>query len=392
MLRIAHFVTHPIQYFAPLYRALAESADVDLTVYFGSDFGTRLSFDPGLGREVQFDIPLLEGFRFEFLKNNGDGKPSGDWTSFDCPDLQSFLSGRNFDIVWIHGWGYRFQRQAAMAAESLGIPYVIRGESTLVEAPFLSLRWIRRFALHHRIIRRAAACLYVGAENKKFYRSFGIVSARLLPALYSIDVEFFARSRLSEVDRDQYRRNRGLDEKAVVVVTIAKLISRKRVADLVAAVALCPRNVHLWVLGDGEQAEALKELATRIAPDRVIWFGFTNQQAIPGILSAADVFALASDEETWGLVVNEAMACGLPAIVSTKVGCAEDLIFGGETGVRYPCGDVDALAVAISQMTSNKTSLARMKTSAFQHVESNYSSKATARQLVTAFQKVAKSS
>ncbi len=392
MLRIAHFVTHPIQYFAPLYRAIAEFADVELTVFFGSDFGTKPSFDPGLGREVQFDIPLLEGFRFEFLKNHGDGKPGGRAASFDCPDLVQRLSSRSFDVVWIHGWGYRFQQQAATAAESHGIPYVIRGESTLVEAPFLSLRWIRRFVLHHRLIRRAATCLYVGEQNRRFYRSFGVASARLMPAHYSIDVEFFQKQCLNEADQGALRLRHGIDENGVIIVTVAKLISRKRVADLVEAIARCPSRVHLWVLGDGELAESLKQLAARIASGRVTWFGFTNQQAIPGILSAADVFALASDEETWGLVVNEAMACHLPAVVSSKVGCAKDLVVEGETGVVYPCGNIGALTDAITRLTSDRAALARMKSLAFHRVEAEYSSKATARQLVTAFQRVAKSS
>lgn len=392
MIRIAHFVTHPIQYFAPLYRTLTRSEGVDLTVFFGSDFGTKPSFDPGLSSVVQFDTPLLEGFRFEFLNNQGDGQPGGNPASFDCPDLRPCLGSRNFDVVWIHGWGYRFQRQAADVAESLRLPYLLRGESTLIEAPFLSLRWIRRFVLHHRMIKSAARCLYVGYENRRFFRSFGVPAARLIPAHYSIDVDFFRSHCLSEADGIKFRARHGIDERSLVVVTVAKLIPRKRVADIIEAIALCPSHVHLWVLGEGWQSETLKKLAEQVAPNRVKWFGFTNQRAIPGILSSADVFVLASDEETWGLVVNEAMACGLPAIVSSKVGCSKDLVIAGETGFVYSCGDVALLAEAMQRLLADKATLTRMKESAFQRVALQYSVDATAHQIIEGVRQVAQAS
>ena len=384
MPRIAHIVTHPIQYFAPLYRLLSESPEIELTVLFGSDFGTKPSFDPGLQSVVQFDTPLLEGYRFQFLRNLGDGQPGGNSASFDCPDILSVLKQGQFDCVWIHGWGYRFQKQAARAAQEMGIPYLIRGESTLLDAPKYSFRWLRRFLLHGPFLRRATACLYVGEKNRQFLRSMGVAEDRLLPANYSVDTDFFQQGCLNAEERRQFRDARDITPDQIVVVTVAKLIARKRVADIVRAVARCQSNVTLWVLGDGELAEPLKTMAGELLPGRVNWFGFTNQRAIPAALSAADLFILASDEETWGLVVNEAMACGLPAVVSDKVGCGADLIRAGETGSIFPCGDIKALAACIQAM-SNPESLSKLKTSAAARVVEHYSARATADQLLQAF-------
>ena len=388
MLRIAHLVTHPIQYFAPLYRAMAEIPDVELTVLFGSDFGIRPSFDPGLSKVVQFDVPLLGGYSHEFLPNSGDGKPGGNAASFDCPELDRLLTKQRFDIVWIHGWGYRFQFQAAAAAKAAGISYLIRGESTLLEAPLFSLRWFRRYLKHRRIIRDAAACLYVGQQNRQFYHSLGVPEGRLLPAHYSVDARQFAKQRLSAEERMAVRQEHGADPETGVVVTVAKLIARKRVADIVHALAVLPQHVHLWVLGDGEESEKLKSLAEQIVPGRVQWFGFTNQQAIPGILSAADLFVLASHEETWGLVVNEAMACGLPAIVTDRAGCGADLILEGRTGFLYKCRDVGQLAGRLAECFSGSVDLVEMGRAAQQHVNNGYSVQRTAEQIAYAAREV----
>jgi glycosyltransferase involved in cell wall biosynthesis len=387
MLRIAHVVSHPIQYFAPLYREITKHPDVELTVLFGSDFGTRPSFDPGLGQTIQFDTPLLEGFTYEFLPNAGDGKPGGDVCSFDCPSLNAILSASRFDCVWIHGWGYRMQRQAALAAQQNNIPYVIRGETTLLDAPKYSLRWLRRFVLYRQILQRAAACLYVGIQNRRFYRSMGIPETRLRPAHYSVDASFFTRQILSAEDRTAFRTSRNTSDSDLVISTVAKLIPRKRVGDLVEAVAACDSAVRLWVLGDGELSESLRLNANQLAPGRVEWFGFTNQQAIPRILSASDVFALASDEETWGLVVNEAMACGLPAIVSDRIGCGEDLVLPGETGFRYSCRNQQSLLEQIQRM-QNRDLRSEMGPAAQSRVLKEYSCEATARQIVEAIRDV----
>lgn len=382
MLRIAHIVTHPIQYFAPLYRAITKISNVQLTVFFGSDFGTRPSYDPGLGREIQFDTPLLEGYAHHFLENKGDGQPGQNRGSFDCPDLDAVLTPSKFDCVWIHGWSYHLQHQAAQASVKNGVPVFFRGETTLLDAPRFSLRWLRRAMLYGRLLRRAAGCLYVGEHNRRFYRSLGIPDRRLKPAHYSVDADFFASQCLSTDERSAYRRQRGASGSDLVVTTVAKLIPRKRVGDLVRALGLCDPSVRLWVLGDGESAGSLRELADKCCPGRVDWFGFTNQRAIPAALSASDVFALASSEETWGLVVNEAMACGLPAIVSDKIGCGEDLVSDGQSGFRFQCGNHQQIAQHLMSFKNAEMRL-RMGAKAKEIVHSRYSSAATASQIVS---------
>ena len=108
-------------------------------------------------------------------------------------------------------------------------------------------------------------------------------------------------------------------------------------------------------VGDGELDGRLRETANQMnAPVSLV--GFKNQSELPAIYAAADVLVLPSTQESWGLVVNEAMACGTPAIVSNAVGCADDLIETGDTGYRYRVGDIDSLAAAIKAMLSTAAS------------------------------------
>ncbi|MEO1999834.1 MAG: glycosyltransferase family 4 protein, partial [Planctomycetaceae bacterium] len=351
-MRIAHFVTHPIQYFAPLYRAIAVSPDVELTVLFGSDFGTTPSYDPGLCQTVKYDVPLLDGFQHEFLTNRGDGKPGPKSRSFDCPGLHEVITKDRFDAVWIHGWGYHAQRQVARACRKAGIPYLLRGESTLLEAPLFRPRWLRRRYLHGRLIRGADICLYVGQENRLFLKSFGVPDRQLFPAHYSVDARFFNSHVVSDNQRLKTRENLGACPDDLVVVTVAKLIRRKRVDDVIKAVALCGRNVKLWVIGDGDQSSDLRALADTMVPENVCWLGFRNQQELPAILSSADVFVLASDEETWGLVVNEAMACGLPVVLS-DLACFHDYDHDEEFATFVPPGDAAGFAAALQDLAKS---------------------------------------
>jgi glycosyltransferase involved in cell wall biosynthesis len=170
----------------------------------------------------------------------------------------------------------------------------------------------------------------------------------------------------------------------MVVVTVAKLIARKRVDDVIHAVASLGDKVHLWVLGDGGDREKLHNVGRELLGNRVRWFGFTNQSEIPGVVSCADVFVLASSSEPWGLVTNEAMACGLPVVISEACGCADDLVIPGETGWTFPVGNVRELEHRLSQMLKFGPKLFELGLKASNLVEKNYSSLATAKQMIHA--------
>ncbi len=340
MPRVVHLVSHPIQYFVPIYRILEKSGEIDLHVCYGSAFGLKPSLDHGIGKEVTYGNNLLVGYKSSFLSNTGSGVPNGNSRSFDCPRIAKELVALKPDILWIHGWGYRMHHQAMRWARRNGIPYVLRGETTLLDAPKGSLRWWRRRMLYSRFFRGAARMLYIGEQNRRFLRSMGVPDRKLVPMHYSIDTDAFQPTSTTSMRRQD----------RFVVVTLSKLIARKRVDDIIHAVSKLPDSIELHVLGDGEERAKLEQLA-KPHEHRMHFHGFVEQSRIPEYFSWANLFVLASSEETWGLVVNEAMACGVPCVVSDRCGCALDLV--GPQSV-FPCGNVQTLSAMIRSHFENR--------------------------------------
>jgi len=388
MIRLAHFVTHPIQYFAPLYRELSRVEGLELTVLFGSKFGLDPSFDREFGQQVRFDVPLLSGYRADFVPNRGSGVPSGHFWNFDCPGMEKLLAKGAFDVLWIHGWGYKAQWQAIRAARRLGIPYLIRGETNPESRPANLVRRLARKLVVGRMLRAAAGCLFIGWSNRSFLKQLGVQEQRLFPAVYSVDAVRFCSAAAQAQDAEHVRRDSGCGGDTFVAVTVAKAIRRKRLQDAIDAVRKAGPGVQLWILGDGPERAKLETRSRDVAHGQVYWHGFVNQSRLPALLRAADVFVLPSEQEPWGLVVNEAMACGLPVICSDRVGCARDLVREGVTGYVYPVGEVNALAERIGHLCRNRDISGQMGQVAQELVVREYDVRVTARQIVAATQAV----
>lgn len=385
MIRLGHFITHPIQYFAPLYRALAGQNDLELTVLFGSRFGLQPCYDEGFGQTIQFDVPLLSGYRHRFIENRGSGEPTRGAGHFDCPTLDAVCREERFDAVWVHGWAYRAHWQAIDSCRRRGVPYLVRGETTLLLKPRYSLRWFAARLRLGRMLRAAGACLYIGRNNRAFYASMGVAEERLHAAHYSIDAAFFGTAAAAGVKaRTDLRRQHGADVDTCVVIASAKAIARKRLEDAIRAVGRLGEKLVLWVVGDGPLRPHLEALAQREAPGRVVWHGFVNQSRMPALLAAGDVFVMPSQDEPWGLAVNEAMAAGLPVVCADAVGCAIDLVRPDDTGYTYPVGDVAALAGRLAILNADAARRRCMGAAARELVLKEYDVSATARQIAAA--------
>ncbi len=247
---------------------------------------------------------------------------------------------------------------------------VARGDSLARRRP-LALRLVHKIAL-----RLYAAFLVVGESNRAFYRACGVAPERLFDCLHFVDNARFAagsareRSARSEL-RGQWRVPAG----AICALFAGKLAPVKNLPLLFDALERALREeraLYLLVAGDGELRASL-EAAARRRQLPVTFAGFLNQSEMPRAYAAADLLVLPSLSETWGLVVNEAMASGLPAIVSSEVGCAPDLIREGETGWVFPSGDAGALAARLVDAARSPERLAAMGESAAKLVGERYS-------------------
>jgi len=364
--RLAIFTSHPIQYQAPLFRALAASGRVSPTVFFGSRHGLDVAMDTGFGAAFRWDVPLIDGYDHVFLRNVARRPDVSRFTGVRVRDIGALLRRGGYDALLVLGWHTAAHVQAVRAGWRANIPVVIRGESTLQRSPAGGIGafvrrslWLpARQRLYRAAFERIDAFLVIGTRNRDYYRSFGVPEPKFFWAPYGVDNERFALSEPARTHaRARVRARLGVAPGAIVFASSAKLIARKRPLDLVDAVATLRRDgvdAHALFIGEGdERAAIVRRAADAGIADAVAIAGFVNQAELPAWYAAVDTLVLPSDSrETWGLVVNEAMAAGCPVVVSDAAGCAPDLVREGENGFTYPCGDVAALADRLARIAA----------------------------------------
>ena len=368
--RLVAVATHPIQYQAPWFRALALHPSLELHVLFAM-LPDAAAQGVGFGRAFEWDVPLRVGYSSEAL-DNAIGSPSLEsyWGS-STPRVGRRLHDLRPDAVLLTGWQQRPLVQALMAAHKQKLPVLMRGESNDLKKRSRIVRWLQRMLLS-----RCAACLPIGLANAQFYRRRGVSDDQLFSCPYFVDNERFARqARELESDRTSLRAGWQIKSDAFCFLFAGKFIPKKRPADLlIAADRLAGRDgrVHVLMTGSGPLVDDLRALAASgVVP--VTFTGFLNQTEIARAYVAADSLVLPSDHgETWGLVVNEAMACGRAAIVSNLVGCGDDLVHEGTTGERFPCSDIGSLVDQMGRMAADRSHAAAMGRAARELVSGEY--------------------
>lgn len=344
--------THPIQYQVPWFRALAAQSSLDFEVGYAV-LPDDTAQGAGFGVPFAWDIPLLDGYRWRLLDRGG--------RSGDDADLESFRGLRlrhpgrwltsDTSAMLVTGWNSLALVQLIFAARRRRIPVLVRGDSHLRRPRRLAIR-----LLHRLFLRLFAAFMVVGEANRAFYRSHGIPEERLFDCPHFVDNErFSAAAAAARPSRGEHRRRWGLTDQAVVVCFAGKLIATKNIPELLTALALARRSrpeLELLVVGDGELRRELETSARELGVPTA-WTGFLNQSELPQAYASADLLVLPSLGETWGLVVNEALACGLPVIASDRVGCVPDLVHPGRTGETYSSGQPAELADRLVLLAAN---------------------------------------
>ena len=367
-MKLAIAATHPVQYQVPWYRALAGRDGVDLTVYYAL-LPRPEQQGVGFGRDFAWDVPLLDGYRWEALENTARKPSLRGFLASRTPGVEGALARSRPEAVIIGGWNAMPLLQTLRACRRLGIPCLVRAESSgLQRRP----AWVR--ALHRRLLSRFDACLAIGRSNREFYLRNGVPAERIFPVPYFVDNERFAAQAAARMpERASIRAGWGIAPEEICFQFAGKLVPKKRVLDFLAACGSARRGdprIRALVVGTGEMESAARELAARHASGAV-FAGFLNQSEISRAYVAADCLVLPSDfGETWGLVVNEAMVHGLPAIVSDRVGCGPDLVVDGKTGWIVPFGDLEALVSTLLAMSADSAGRMEMGRRAREHVAS----------------------
>lgn len=352
--RLAIVASHPVQYQAPWYRALARLAD--LRVFFAHRVTPADHARSGFGVEFDWDASIFEGYEFEWLTNRATRPGLDSFRGCDTPDVGRRLVEGRFDAVVVNGWNLLTYWQAVRAARRAGIPAFIRGDSHLATQRG-RLRRLAKSVFYPRLMKSFDAYLAVGTWNAQYYRRFGAADSRIYRSPHCVDNEFFARGAgAARADLAASRQAFAVPPNGVVFTFVGRLVDGKRPLDFVRALdeaARAHRTIHGLIVGDGPLRPAL-EAHCRANATPCAFSGFLNQAAVAHAYGAADCLVLPSAGETWGLVVNEAMAAGLPVIATDQVGCAPDLIVDGQTGFTYPSGDIRRLAESIGRVAADR--------------------------------------
>jgi glycosyltransferase involved in cell wall biosynthesis len=374
MPRLAIVASHPIQYHAPWFRALARV--VDLRVFYAHRQDGRGQAAAGFGQEFDWDVPLLDGYEYEWLPNVATTPDVDVFAGCDTPAIAERLATGRFDACLVSGWYLKSYVQAMRTSLAMKLPLLMRGDSHLL-TPRPWLVAIAKYLPYRWMLRRITAHLYVGRANREYLEHYGVRRRQLFFAPHFVENDRFAAT-AEEARRNglqqAIRGECGVAADTTMFVFAGKLIEKKRPADFIEAVAQVQASgepVHGLIVGSGPLEFALRTRARQLrAP--ITFAGFKNQTAIPAYYAAGDCLILPSDgRETWGLVANEAMACGLPIITSHLVGCARDLAVG-DAGATYPMGDVAALASLMREYSQRRRAGDPAMTQAALHQISQY--------------------
>ncbi len=376
MNRLAIVLSHPIQYYAPIFSLLNKTGKCKLKVFYTYSQGQESIKDKDFRMDVKWDIPLLEGYKYTFVKNCSKSPKLSNFKGIHCPTLISEIEQWAATHLIIFGWNYQAHLKAMRYFKGK-IPVLFRGDSTLLDYDFQTIKDITnrnksvnlsyvlksfikfnvRFFFLSWVYKHIDTALYVGQNNKAYFLAHGLKEKKLVFAPHAIDNERFhdSEKKKYEIKASDWRKELGIQTDDITILFAGKFEHKKNPVLLLNAfkqLAKNHSNIKLVFLGNGLLE---KQLKTNTKEDKNILFvPFQNQSIMPVAYRLGNILCLPSQGpgETWGLAVNEAMACGRPALVSNKVGCAKDLITH-KTGLIFQSNNEKDLSNKLQDMIKN---------------------------------------
>jgi len=388
--KIGILATHPIQYYVPWYRELAKYPEIELEVFYCHTQTPADQARAGFAVSFEWDIPLLEGYNYRFLTNNS--RHPNVYTFFGCntPDIKRIISKGSYDAFIVQGWNILSFWQAIIACWRSGTPLFVRGDSTLQLCTSAIKRGIK-YLFYRWFIPKFNAYLVVGKRNEEYYLHYGARREKMFFSPHCVDNHYFSHSHdILKPQRERLRQHFGIPAGVLVFLFVGKLIPKKRPRDFLEALELAAskvKNLHGLIVGDGPLRAEL-EIFSRRRSLSVTFVGFLNQRSLPEAYAVSDCLVLISKyRETWGLVVNEAMASELPVIASQEAGCQPDLVWPGSTGETFPSGDIKRLADIFVDFSSQRAHLEEMGKESFRLIQ-RYSASQAAKAVLIAIKRI----
>jgi glycosyltransferase involved in cell wall biosynthesis len=324
-----------------------ESKKFDLKVFYTWGENSINKFDPGFSKKIEWDIPLLDGYPFEWVKNTAKDPGTHHFAGIENPELITELNSWKPDAVLVYGWGFKSHLKVLRYFKNK-IPLYFRGDSTLLDDKNGIKAILRTFFLKW-VYKHIDYAFYVGTNNKNYYRKFALKEKQLVFAPHAVDNSRFGLD--LNVEAQSLRNKFAINKEDILVLFAGKLEQKKAPLQLLSAFGkLNISGTHLLFVGNGSLEKEAKMMAEEYR--NIHFLDFQNQSFMPIAYQAADLFCLPSvgPNETWGLAINEAMACGKAILASNKVGGAVDLIEPGLNGSIFNANELNDLSNKLEQL------------------------------------------
>jgi glycosyltransferase involved in cell wall biosynthesis len=354
---LAIITTHPIQYQVPLFKTLSKFKKINSYVLYGCNQGiNKKKMDKDFNKRFFWNIPMLKGYKYFFSKKNSDY----DSWFLRFINLSDKLKKINCNCILILGWNKLLYFQAILYAIQNKIPILLRAENNLKSEDSM-LKKILKKIIFRFFFSLFKSIYYIGKLNKYFYLYYGVKKSKLYSTPYFVDNNFFYNKKIKKKSRD------------FNVLFVGKFIRRKRPFDIIklAEILKYYKSINFTMVGDGPLLLECKKFVKKKFLNNISFTGFQNQRQMKSVYSKTDILINTSSYETWGLVVNEAMAAGLPCIVTDRTGCAADLIKKNKTGYIYRVGDLCSLKKYILKIYNNEKFYLRMSINANNIIKKN---------------------
>lgn len=348
MPKLALITSHPIQYYAPWFSYISQNTEIDLKVFYLWNFGIEETVDCDFKQSIKWDIPLLEGYDYEFIPNVSKNPGTKSISGMKNPSLLSKVAEYKPDAVMLIGYNYASLYRFILQWNIKKHPLIFRGDSNCLQSRKGWQESLKRKFISL-IYSRFAAFLYVGKANYEYFTYYRVKPDRLFFSPHAVDNERFLQAAdTAKIEAVKWKKELGIADSHRVILFAGKFNPKKRPLDLLKAYKQAKlKDVSLLFVGSGELETELKKQAADCS--NVFFAPFQNQQMMPRTYAIADLFILPSygRSETWGLAINEAMCLSCPIIVSTHVGCGQDLVRQHQNGLIFEAGNVADLTNSI---------------------------------------------
>jgi glycosyltransferase involved in cell wall biosynthesis len=367
MKKLAIVVTHPIQYYVPVFQQLSKL--LTLKVFYTEGEQAINKYDQGFKQHIDWDIPLLSGYEFEFLKNVAPYPGSGHFLGIINTTAIQTIQQFQPTALLIYGWANASHLNLIRFFHNK-VKVMFRGDSRIIAGE----SWLKgrvKTVLLNWIYNRVNTALYVGSLNKEYFKVYGPSKIHLAFAPHAIDNARFQKDH--DPESRKLRRSLGIRPTEILVLFAGKHTQIKDPSILLQAFcALRITNVHLLFVGSGPLTSSLQsDVKAQRASEYVHFLPFQNQSRMPVIYNCCDLFCMPTQNpgETWGLAVNEAMAAGKAILCSDEVGAAKDLV-DDRNGAIFKAKDLTDLKEKLKALLKSKPVLAALGRCSAQKVNS----------------------